>query len=208
MRITPENLKTDVKGFVEYVETKEGGFTRPMSMGKNTIVIAGFPGVGKTYEFKKYAGTNTIYVDSDSSKFHWIIENGEKTTDPRWPKNYEQDIISKIGTVDYLCVSTHRETIDILKRLKIPYILVYPESNLKNEYIERYKKRGSDEGFINFIDKNWDYFLNDMRAASPFLSKVLKSGQYLGDALFSIEWDTLEELKNRWYKWQEWITNQ
>ena len=36
---------------------------------KETRVISGFPGVGKTY-FKNI--TNLIVLDSDSSKFSWI----------------------------------------------------------------------------------------------------------------------------------------
>lgn len=43
---------------------------KPAKEGSETIVIAGFPGVGKSYAMRIDDGYNGIYVrDSDSSKF-------------------------------------------------------------------------------------------------------------------------------------------
>ena len=54
---------------------------------KNTRVISGFPGIGKSYLFNN--GKNILIIDSDSSNFSWL-EPGVRN--PEFPHNYMKHI--------------------------------------------------------------------------------------------------------------------
>lgn len=51
-------------------------------------------------------------------------------------------------------VSSHKVVRQALKDNNIFYYLVYPCRCIKDEYLQRYKERGNDPSFIEFIDKN------------------------------------------------------
>lgn len=141
---------------------------------KNTKIISAFPGCGKTYCFNKYKDSNIKILDSDSSEFSWIKdENGINTKErnPDFPMNYINHIKGNIGEVDIIFVSSHDIVRNALKENNIKYILVYPCLGAKEEYINRYIARGSDENFIKFIDHNYEEFINNMKLES-FPEKV------------------------------------
>lgn len=127
-----------------------------------TKIISAFPGTGKTYYHNKYKDTT---LDSDSSNFSWVKdENGNNTKErnPEFPQNYINHIKENIGKYEYIFVSSHKEVRDALLDNCLFFYLVYPEENRKDEFIQRYKKRGNDENFINLIIKNWDIWLRDI----------------------------------------------
>lgn len=142
---------------------------------KNTKVISGFPGVGKSVLFRS-DGYNSL--DSDSSMFSWIEEG---VRHPDFPNNYMNHIKENIGKVDYIFVSSHDIVRDALKENNIEYILVYPSIDLKDEYIKRYTDRGNNEGFINFIGANWDKFITDIEKETFPKLIELGSHEYLSD---------------------------
>lgn len=135
-----------------------------------TYIIAGFPGVGKSWLKNKY-GNNIS--DSDSSKF----------SKDNFPQNYIDHIKSLIGNKIVILVSTHKDVLNKLEEEGIEYSLVYPNRDLKQEYLERYKQRGSPEGFINLLDNKWDEFHNDLEQTNPDKRIILKQGEYLKDIL-------------------------
>ena len=137
---------------------------------KNTKIISAFPGTGKTHLFNN---TNLFVLDSDSSYF-------DKTN---FPKNYIEHIKSYIGKVDYILVSSHEDVRDELIRNKIDFLLIYPDESLKNEYIERYKMRGSSDGFINLISANWDKWISDCSGQRRCLNIKLPSGKFISDVI-------------------------
>jgi hypothetical protein len=98
---------------------------------------------------------------------------------PEWPLNYISHLRSTGGIV---LVSTHAEVREALFLHQIGYVLCYPHRRCKEEYIDRYRRRGSAEGFCALVEKMWDEWLsgleNDMRAIRHV---VLGQGQYLGD---------------------------
>ena len=148
-------------------------------MKKNieTIVVSGFPGVGKSYYVNRGEGSDYMpqgfAIDSDSSTF-------DKND---FPKNYIKHIKSNIGKVKIIFVSSHKEVRDALVEAKIFFTLAYPYENLKDEYIERYKERGSDDGFINFISDNWGKFMLDLRYQKGCKHLVLKEKEFLYNTL-------------------------
>lgn len=142
-------------------------------MCKGSIVISAFPGCGKTY-FTNNSGLDVS--DSDSSKFSWLSEG---VRNPDFPKNYIEHIKSLEGKVDFILVSSHREVREALVESKIPFHLVYPDESTKTEYIDRYKRRGSSEKFIELLTENWEEWINELRNQTNCLHFVLNSGQYL-----------------------------
>ena len=70
----------------------------------------------------------------------------------------------------------------------IPFVLVYPNRELKDEYIQRYKERGNNDAFVDLLEKNWDNWMDEMDSMNPqegqSLYKIkLGPGQYLTDVI-------------------------
>lgn len=149
---------------------------------KNTKIISGFPAVGKSQFVKDHQ--NLLVLDSDSSQFSWIKDsegNNTKERNPKFPQCYIDHIKENIGQVDIILVSSHDVVRKALKDSNIEYYLVYPSKTLKEEYIERYIQRGSNEGFIKLVESNWDTWIEEIESEKfPFLIKLWK-GQYLND---------------------------
>ena len=79
---------------------------------KKTMVIAAFPGTGKSFCTKNEGEKFEGILDSDSSNYSWIKDsNGQNTTErnPDFPNNYITHIKENIGKVDIIFVSSHKE---------------------------------------------------------------------------------------------------
>ncbi len=138
-----------------------------------TIVISAFPGTGKTSFFEKAKGLNLIVLDSDSSKF-----------DKRYfPENYIEHIQENVGKVNVIFVSSRKEVRKALVKNGIEFTLVYPHWALKNEYIERYRLRGSDKGFMDLIDDNWIDWTKECEDQDNCKHIQLKHGEFLSDII-------------------------
>lgn len=125
-----------------------------------TKIISAFPGTGKTVYHSKHKSTT---LDSDSSNFSWIVKkNGNKIRNPKFPKNYINHIRDNIGKYEIIFVSSHKEVREELLNECIFFYLVYPDCTRKNEFIERYKKRGNDVKFIQMVFDNWDDWMKDI----------------------------------------------
>jgi hypothetical protein len=149
----------------------------------DTIVLSAFPGTGKSY----FCNTDVAYmpqnfaIDSDSSKFSWVVTNGIKERNPEFPSNYIKHIKEGIGKHKFIFVSSHKEVRDALVKEDIDFTLVYPDRLLKEEYIDRYKKRGNDDNFITLVEKNWDMWLDELEKQGGCKHLVLGSEKYLSN---------------------------
>ena len=143
-------------------------------------VISGFPGVGKSVLFHMHASG---VIDSDSSSFSWRT-NG--TRNPQFPRNYVKHIQSQIKSQDIILVSSHEVVRNALIEEGVSLTIVYPERDLKAEYLERYRRRGNTEEFIEMMDKNWDKFLDgiEMLEGTEGVTLLpLKSNVFLADVI-------------------------
>jgi len=61
--------------------------------------------------------------------------------------------------------------------------LIYPEKDLKDEYLQRYKDRGNNDAFVDLLDKNWDNCMDEMDNQDASYKIRLKSGQYMSDVI-------------------------
>lgn len=140
------------------------------------MIICGFPGIGKS----SIARTLPGIVDLESTPFN---------------KNWKiyADVIEHMNKNGYtVLVSSHRELREELLNRNVNYFYVKPEKYLKEEYIERYKKRGNNKTFINQIKDNWDNYLKSLKGENVV---ELKSEEYLLDKLDYIKYIKYEELK-------------
>lgn len=140
-------------------------------MNKASMIISGFPGVGKSSLFRKYGEEKVS--DSDSSMF----------PKGNFPTNYLNHIKMLQGRKDIILVSSHKEVRQGLYECKIPYILVYPKVVLKEEYLERYKKRGSSKEFIDLMRSRWEEFISDCQKQLGCAHIELNKGQFLEDVI-------------------------
>ena len=155
-----------------------------------TKVISAFPGCGKsTLKIKlELQGFNVL--DSDSSQFHWIIndETNGKEKNPDFPNNYIDHIKDNICSVDYIFVSSDRYVLEALLKEGVEFVLFFPARKLKDEYLNRYTSRGNDTEFIEILNNKWDFFISDMFRMTAYTNYyVMKTGEFLEQALAQYE---------------------
>ena len=142
------------------------------------IIISGFMGIGKSTFAKKYPNT----LDLDSAGFSWcpgdrasdkrvqkLIEKhsscdktlNERTRNPNATSDYVNAIkdAMKSTKYEYIFVSTHESTRKWLHENKIPFILVYPAEDRKDEWVKNLTERGTS-GLAKFLQSNWSTGIN------------------------------------------------
>ena len=142
----------------------------------NTMLVAAFPGTGKSH----YCNVDVDYMpqgfatDSDSSKF-------DKAN---FPENYIEHIKQKISEgYARVFISSHKDVRDALVLHNLPFVLIYPSKELKQEYIERYKQRGNNEKFIQLVSDNWETWIDDCKAQTGCFHIELVSCQFVANVV-------------------------
>jgi hypothetical protein len=168
----------------EYYPCKREIFDKTYEISKSavhrifgaTIIVSAFPGCGKSYCTQH--GKSLIAHDSDSSNFHFM--EGTRERNPDWPNNYIQHImrLKSRGYYDVIFVSSHAEIRKALKEAGLRYLLVYPEINYKDEYLQRYRDRGSPAAFVEHLEANWNNWLQSCLEDTA-LKLVLEAGAFL-----------------------------
>lgn len=143
-------------------------------------VISGFPGVGKSWLQQNQNGL--VVSDSDSSSFSWKNQD-EKIRNPEWPNNYIGHIKAMKEATDIIFVSTHKEVRDAMVQACIPFTLVYPSLEMKEEYIARYVARGNVSSFVKLLEQNYEAWITELMMQKHCIHIVLRPGQYLSDVL-------------------------
>lgn len=149
------------------------------------IIICGFPGVGKT----SVANNRMNILDAESSLFSWIwnpenLERG-RVRNPEFPENYISYIQENMEKYEVILVSSHQDVRNALKAEGIQYIIVAPWASLKNEYMARYLRRGSEIEFIDLMNNAWGDFLRGIEEDGAPVVRLDK-GEYLSDLLGEI----------------------
>lgn len=135
----------------------------------NKLIVAGFPGTGKSTAAKNDPET---FLDMESSDYHWVYKDGVKIAHPEWPNNYIEAILEQANkTYDmsrhiYICTSTHKEVLDEFKARELYFMAVVPKT--KSLYIQRYRDRGSSQEFIDLLDKKFEDFIGDIENSTAF----------------------------------------
>lgn len=126
---------------------------------KNTYnyYFCGFPGVGKSTA----AGDRESVIDLETTPFH-LDENGNEVKD--WVKKYFESIddIEQKKTNKTVLLSTHKFVIMGMRVREIPFVVVAPEREAKNDYLIRYIRRGSPIAFVLKMNEKWDEYMDDI----------------------------------------------
>tara|TARA_R110002074_G_scaffold309831_1_gene480666 strand:- start:214 stop:660 length:447 start_codon:yes stop_codon:yes gene_type:complete len=140
-----------------------------------TTLVSAFPGTGKTH----YCKTDLSFLPVT-----WAVDSDSSTFDKKhFPNNYIEHIKNNIGNVVYQFISSHEDVRKALVDNCLQFTLVYPDISLKDEYIERYKKRGSPEAFINLISNNWEEWITQLIKQEYCNHIVLKKGEFISDVM-------------------------
>ena len=169
-KIAEQYLLSIHKALEEFIDSYKIMSTDSSKNNSYTLLCSCFPAVGKSH---LYAYSELKILDSDSSKF-------DKTFSPQ---NYIQHIKANLGKVDILLISSHDIIRDALIKEGLEFTLVYPNIDLKHEYIERCKQRGSNETFIKLISDNWDEWITQLQNQEACKKIELSAGQYLSDVI-------------------------
>ncbi len=151
------------------------------------IFVFAFTATGKSSVAKKYS--NVIDMESTLYKYLGIEKEDEslKSTvrklNKEWPQNYFNALKEVKDKYDYILISD-----DIcnkfLKDNNFEYWWVYPKKELKDEYLNRCKRRGNNDEFVSWYSKSWEeWILNCKNDKSASKHIELKSEQYLEDVL-------------------------
>ncbi len=138
-------------------------------------VFSGFPGIGKSSVFRDAKGYRV--ADSDSSTF----PKGDA-----FPANYMAHIQATRPNVDILLVSSHDVVRDTMEEYGIPFFLVYPTLDQKQDYLQRYRDRGSPDAFIELMTANWEKFITGCQNQDGCIHVVLHKDQFLSDVIFDL----------------------
>lgn len=125
-----------------------------------SMIICGFEGIGKT-EFCKT--TNLRVLDLETDSFAWIKDNNHKKRNPNFPGNYIECLKACMGKYNIILLPSYESIRQELKNNEIHYLMIYPPTELKKDYIMRYRQRGDSEKFINFMIDNWDRFMESIQ---------------------------------------------
>lgn len=136
---------------------------------KNTKIFSVFPVSGKTYATKKLTEEGYEVLDLDSSEYSHKYYNFsaydykvDRVKNPSFPQNYIKTIKDAIGEYDFIFISTHKEVIDTLEKEKINYSLVYPNYDMKLEWIGRCYLHDDSHEFCNKLASNWDQWIKEL----------------------------------------------
>ncbi|OAA40684.1 hypothetical protein NOR_05772 [Metarhizium rileyi] len=146
---------------------------------ETSIVISGFPAVGKTW-LASHGPQDYTVVDLDTA--NWPLET---RGDDFFDKYVEmvRELAQKSRHI--ILVSSHQETRTALAKASVPYSLVYPSAHLKDEYVRRVENRGSGE-LASRINDNWTVIIDSVQDQKDCEHFVLTEGQYLGGIIFVI----------------------
>ncbi|RHK60781.1 hypothetical protein DW054_13655 [Dorea formicigenerans] len=70
-----------------------------------------------------------------------------------------------------LVIPTIDLILDFLEADQIPYTLIYPEKNLKDEYEKRYRTRGNTEEFLDIFIGQWEFRIEELEQRNSPLTR-------------------------------------
>ena len=151
------------------------------------IFIYAFSATGKSTVAQKYS--NVIDMESTLYKYLGVfkedksLKSTEREINKQWPENYFKKLMEVKDKYDYILISDNICN-EFLKENNFEYWIVYPKKELKEEYMDRCKKRGNNDLFISWYSKLWDEWINKCQSDKLASKHIeLQSNQYLEQVL-------------------------
>lgn len=141
------------------------------------MIIAAFPGTGKTTLEEQYPNQLQDTPTEDLVEKH----GGQHTP------MYHDEFADRVdNVVKHGRIALMLPIMDVMDRLIArghDIITIIPLQECKDEYMTRYRERGSDEAFLEKIDRNWDSWLHLVERGEYDPLIRLKPGEYLSDVI-------------------------
>ena len=163
---------------------------------EKTLIIRGYPGVGKTYVGQKYDDI----IDLESSDYKWIYDSkvqnmnkelrkstNYKKLNPAWPNNYIETIksLQSSGKYKVILVAPDEEIKEELDRNNIEYSICIPDISCKEEYYQRFVNRGNTQEFIDVRINKFEQRIKQLMS-QPHPIIILNPKEYLEDYLIKV----------------------
>lgn len=144
-------------------------------------VICGFPGVGKTCALKAL-GQQALKL---GRPLGWVVDHDTRgyDTDVDFPVRYVQDLEALVRNGHQVMTSTRPEVLDALTNTALVLILVYPQLNSDDEYLNRYLSRHMDIKSVRYLYGNWKRLIKHCWTTPAKTHKELKPGQTFLDVV-------------------------
>jgi hypothetical protein len=162
------------------------------------VIIAGFAGIGKS---RLAAEKPDLYVDFEARSYKYLL-GGEDVSEEEmeaikadpffntnlcWPCNYLNALEYRNDNYQNLLIEPNMWVLGGLRSRLIPYALVYPATEAREEYRQRFIKRGKSEKVINNLIRNWGKHLAVLKSDPTPYRLVLEPNQYLSDVSEMLE---------------------
>lgn len=144
------------------------------------MIISAFAGVGKTTFANKYSDK---VIELESGNFKWLNDEksneNKRTINPKFPINYLEAIKSANSKYKIVLISQHEIIRKCLDAVRLDYIIVYPNIDTKQEYIDRYNNRGNLSNYVELMSKEWDNWIGALNNVNNHKKIILNHGEYL-----------------------------
>ena len=161
------------------------------------MIIAGFASVGKSTFCEKYKdkAVDFICMPYKYKNFEELAKNLQEGESIKahdnlelvlgWQNDYFEAIkeYEKKHSDTYIFIPTESIVLKWLYEEGIPYIMIYPEDDLREEYKNRYVNRGDSERFIEIFVDGWDSWMKLLRQCPGDNRIILKSGEFVADKI-------------------------
>lgn len=172
-------------------------------------IIAGFAGTGKT----TFCGKNKNAIDFECMPFKYenFINVSKKFSGEsmkahddlmlreEWQEMYYKALLDTYETYpdEVIVIPTVGHILARLEMEQIPYTLVYPVREAKEEYRNRYIRRGDSENFLSIFIDGWDYWMRSVRSHENPNYIELQPSEYLSDVIQISEYDENKIIKDK-----------
>jgi len=141
----------------------------------NGRIAAVFSCCGKTHAVTKLYNKIDM-VDHDF--YDWKFRS--TYSDEEWLEHYVERAFQLKKKFDWVLINATPEILDKFGRIAI----IYPERQLKNEWVNRAKARGGITAFPKLLEDNWNSWIDACENKKKYhFKKVLSTGQYLTDLM-------------------------
>lgn len=154
----------------------------------NPLVVAAFPGSGKSYyseELDQSGSSVSVEVSDLLLKYYSFNTERVNLEISEIYQKYSLFIDEKIndGYSIIFIPAFYDDVLELMRFEKYRIVLVYPKQDLLNEYLTRYKSRGSDGIYIEKISREWNDSLDKLKSIAGCRHIELNSMQYISDII-------------------------
>ena len=180
------------------------------------IIIAAHAGTGKTTFAEKHPNMAVDLVcmpykyilpnDFDESNSESCKANPDNELNPEYPQNYADAIKVALndGEKRFILIPPDSRVLKLLEQDEIPYVLIYPCRERKDEFDFIYSYRKNTDEFMKIFIGGWDNFIDNFESNTYGRHIVLEPFEFLTDvwneSRFEVGNDirqmSIEELKN------------